>query len=56
MSKDHYPLSERLLDFLGFLVLTVVTLGLYPAYWTIMRSNENNLLLKQIRDELRRLR
>lgn len=46
--------SERLGSFLVFAAFTILTLGLYPMWFYVVRQEENNKLLKQIRDELRR--
>lgn len=46
--------SHKLGSFLLFLLLTVVTIGIYPLWFYVTKQEETNELLKQIRDELRR--
>ena len=43
---------ERLGHFALFVVLTVVTLGVYPLYFMVSTTRENNQVLKEIRDIL----
>ena len=43
---------ERLGHFVLFVVLTVVTLGVYPLYFMVSTTRENNQVLKEIRDIL----
>ena len=45
--------AEKIRHFILFIVLTVVTLGLYPLYFMITTTRENNVLLRDIRDSLR---
>ncbi len=45
--------AERIGHFVLFVVLTVITLGLYPLYFAITTTRENNVLLREIRDSLR---
>jgi len=44
----------RLGNFIFFLILTVITLGIYPLYFFVTRQQENTELLKEIRDELKK--
>jgi len=46
---------SRLGNFIIFLILTVITLGIYPLYFFVTRQQENTELLKEIRDELTRI-
>jgi len=39
-------------NFIIFLILTVITLRIYPLYFFVTRQQENTELLKEIRDEL----
>jgi len=45
-------MAARLGNFIIFLILTVITLGIYPLYSFVTRQQENTELLKEIRDEL----
>ncbi len=45
-------MATRLGNFIIFLILTVITLGIYPLYFFVTRQQENTELLKEIRDEL----
>ena len=47
-------MAERLGNFLLFLVLSLITLGLYPLYFFVTRQQETVSLLEEIRDELKR--
>ena len=47
-------MAERLGNFLLFLVLSLITLGLYPIYFFVTRQQETVSLLEEIRDELKR--
>lgn len=40
--------SERFGHFMLFLLLTVITLGIYPLYFSVYQSVERNTLLKEI--------
>lgn len=42
--------AGRLISFLIFAALTVVTFGLYPLYFFVTRQQETVELLKEIRD------
>ena len=44
----------RLGNFIFFLILTAITLGIYPLYFFVTRQQENTELLKEIRDELQK--
>ena len=46
--------SQKFGSFLLFLLLTIVTVGIYPLWFYVVRQEETNELLRQIRDELRR--
>ena len=43
----------RLASFLVFVLLTIVTIGLYPLYFAVTRLEEQNQLLEAILDEQR---
>jgi len=45
-------MAERIGNFVSFLFLTLITLGIYPLYFYITRTEENISLLEEIRDEL----
>lgn len=45
--------GDRLGHFVIFVVLTILTLGIYPLYFMVSTTRENNKLLKEIRDALR---
>lgn len=45
-------MAERIGNFVVFLVLTLITLGIYPLYFYVTRTQENIGLLTEIRDEL----
>jgi len=45
-------MAERIGNFVVFLVLTLITLGIYPLYFYVTRTQENISLLTEIRDEL----
>jgi NADH:ubiquinone oxidoreductase subunit 4 (subunit M) len=47
-------MAARLGNFIIFLILTVITLGIYPLYFFVTRQQENTELLKEIRDELKK--
>lgn len=44
--------GQRLLSFVVFLLLTVITFGTYPIYFYITTKREEIALLRQIRDRL----
>ena len=46
--------GTRLGQFLLFILLTIVTIGLYPFYFWVSRMEETNRLLDDILVELRR--
>ena len=43
--------AEKVGKFLLFVILTLITLGIYPLWWLIVMLEENNHLLRQIRDK-----
>ena len=45
--------SERFGQFMLFLVLTIITVGIYPLYFAVYQSKERNALLMEIRDLMR---
>ena len=45
-------MAERIGNFVVFLVLILITLGIYPLYFYVTRTQENISLLTEIRDEL----
>lgn len=45
-------MAERIGNFVVFLVLTLITLGIYTLYFYVTRTQENISLLTDIRDEL----
>ena len=45
-------MASRLGNFIIFLILTVITLGIYPLYFFVTRQQENTELLKEIGDAL----
>ena len=47
-------MAARLGNFIIFLILTVITLGIYPLYFFVTRQQENTDWLKEIRDELKK--
>lgn len=47
-------ISSRLGNFLIFLGLTIITLGIYPMYFWVSRIEEQNALLGQILAQSRR--
>ena len=36
-----------------FVLLTIITVGLYPLYFMVTTARERNVLLREIRDQLR---
>lgn len=44
--------ADRIGNFLIFVVLSFITLGLYPIYFFVSRQQESVELLKEIRDFL----
>ena len=53
-TKRYTLMAARLGNFIIFLILTVITLGIYPLYFFVTRQQENTELLKEIRDELQK--
>ena len=45
-------MAARLGNFIIFLILTIITIGIYPLYFFVTRQQENTELLTEIRDEL----
>ena len=52
MQAKDIKMAERIGNFVVFLVLTLITLGIYPLYFYVTRTQENIGLLTEIRDEL----
>ena len=52
MQAKDIKMAERIGNFVVFLVLTLITLGIYPLYFYVTRTQENISLLEDIRDEL----
>ncbi len=48
--------ADRLMSFLVFLLLTVITFGTYPIYFYITTKREEIALLRQISEKLDRIR
>ncbi|MDC0073201.1 DUF4234 domain-containing protein [Gammaproteobacteria bacterium] len=44
--------GERLLFFIIFLLLSLITFGIYPLYYFLTRFNEMHVALEQTRDEV----
>ena len=47
-------MPARLGNFLIFVVLTIITIGLYPLFFFVTRQQETVELLKDINEELKR--
>ena len=47
-------MAARIGNFLIFVILTIVTLGLYPLFFFVSRQQETVELLKEIKEELRK--
>ena len=47
-------MSARLGNFLIFVVLTIITIGLYPLFFFVTRQQETVELLKDIKEELKK--
>jgi len=47
-------MPARLGNFLIFVVLTIITLGLYPLFFFVTRQQETVELLKDIKEELKK--
>ena len=47
-------MPARLGNFLIFIVLTIITIGLYPLFFFVTRQQETVELLKDIKEELKR--
>lgn len=44
--------AEKIGHFLLFVLLSLITFGLYPLYFLVVTTRENNKYLRQIRDSL----
>jgi NADH:ubiquinone oxidoreductase subunit 4 (subunit M) len=53
-NKGNICMAARLGNFIIFLILTIITLGLYPLFFFVTRQQETVSLLTEIRDELKR--
>jgi hypothetical protein len=47
-------MARRLGSFLIFIILSIITLGLYPLYFLVTRQQETVSLLSDILEELKR--
>ena len=47
-------MARRLGNFLIFIILSIITLGLYPLYFLVTRQQETVSLLSDILEELKR--
>ena len=47
-------MPARLGNFLIFLVLAIITIGLYPLFFFVTRQQETVELLKDIKEELKK--
>lgn len=47
-------MAARLGNFLIFVVLTIITIGLYPLFFFVTRQQETVELLKDIKEELKK--
>ena len=47
-------MAARIGNFIIFLILSLVTLGIYPLYCFVTRQQENTELLKEILDEIKK--
>jgi NADH:ubiquinone oxidoreductase subunit 4 (subunit M) len=47
-------MAPRRGNFIIFLILCILTLGIYPLYFFVTRQQENTELFKEIRDELQK--
>ena len=48
-------MGSRIGNFVIFLILSVLTLGIYPFYFHVTRQQETIDVLNEIKDELKRL-
>ena len=48
-------MGSRIGNFIIFLILSVLTLGIYPFYFHVTRQQETIDVLNEIKDELKRL-
>jgi len=49
----NIPFFNRIIYFLIFVVLSFITLGLYPVYYYVTITDEKIFLLNEIRNELK---
>ena len=47
-------MPARLGNFLIFVILTIITIGLYPLFFFVTRQQETVELLKDIKEELKK--
>ena len=47
-------MAQRLGNFLIFVLLCVITLGIYPVYFYVTRTQEQNELLAEMLNELQK--
>jgi len=47
-------MPARLGNFLIFVVITIITIGLYPLFFFVTRQQETVELLKDIKEELKK--
>jgi len=47
-------MAARLGNFIIFLILSIITLGIYPMFFFVTRQQETVALLTEIRDELKK--
>jgi NADH:ubiquinone oxidoreductase subunit 4 (subunit M) len=47
-------MPARLGNFFNFVVLTIITIGLYPLFFFVTRQQETVELLKDIKEELKK--
>jgi len=48
LTLGEYKMATRIGNFIVFLLLTLLTLGLYPVYFWITLTKERNELLEKI--------
>lgn len=48
-------MADRLTQFLLFIILTILTLGIYPLFFFVTRQQESVDILKDIKEELKTL-
>ncbi len=47
-------IGDRIGNFLIFVALSIITVGIYPVYFAVTRIEEQNVLLEQILSQTRR--